>query len=341
MAGILSAIKLTEAGFTDLTVYEKADRVGGTWRENTYPGIACDVPSHLYRYSFAPNPDWSHTFSPGDEIEAYFEQVTKDHDVERCIRFGEEVTRCELVDGRWHLETATGTKDVVDVVIAATGVLHQPRYPDIDGLETFAGHAFHSARWDHSVGSRASASASSATGRAACRSAPRSSATVEHLTLFQRTAQWIVPQDNLAYTEEEKDDFRRHPEKMQELHAGIAELFAAGFGNAVVDADSPHMQIIEDTCRTHLEEKVKDPELAAAPPRLPRRVQAARRVGRLLRRDPAAQRRARHRRDRAHRAEGCAHARRAAPRARRARAGDRLPRSTRSCGRWRSSAVTG
>ena len=118
MAGILSAIKLREAGYHDLTVYEKADRLGGTWRENTYPGIACDVPSHLYRYSFAPSPDWSHTFSPGDEIQAYLEQVADDFDVTPLIRFGEEVDRLEWTDGRWQLGTAQGTSDTVDVVIA-------------------------------------------------------------------------------------------------------------------------------------------------------------------------------------------------------------------------------
>src|SRR5919109_4733968 len=92
MAGILSAIKLTEAGYDDFTVYEKADRVGGTWRENTYPGLACDVPSHLYSYSFAPTPDWTHRFSPGEEIQGYFERIAREHDVERSIHFGEEVT---------------------------------------------------------------------------------------------------------------------------------------------------------------------------------------------------------------------------------------------------------
>jgi cation diffusion facilitator CzcD-associated flavoprotein CzcO len=261
MAGILSAIKLTEAGLTDFTIYEKADRLGGTWRENTYPGIACDVPSHLYRYSFAPNPDWSHTYSPGDEIEAYFEQVARDFDVEKTIRFGEEVTSCAFVDGRWHLETAKGTRDVVDVVIAATGVLHHPRYPDIEGLETFTGHAFHSARWDHDVslaGKRVGVIGNGSSGVQICAAIVEN---VQHLTLFQRTAQWIAPQDNVAYTDEEKDDFRRHPEKMAELHAGIAELFAEGFGNAVVDADSPHLRNIEDACRLQLEEQVKDPEL--------------------------------------------------------------------------------
>ena len=261
MAGILSAIKLTEAGLTDLTVYEKADRIGGTWRENTYPGIACDVPSHLYRFSFAPNPDWSRTFSPGDEIEAYLEQVVRDFDVERLIRFGDEVTGCAFVDGRWHLETAAGHHDVVDVVIAATGVLHHPRYPDIDGLDSFAGSMFHSARWDHDVpldGTRVGVIGNGSSGVQIVGAIVDQ---VEHLTLFQRTAQWIAPQENLAYTEEEKDDFRQHPEKMAELHEGIGELFAAGFGNAVIDADSPLLQNIEAACRLHLEERVTDPEL--------------------------------------------------------------------------------
>ena len=151
MAGILSAIKLTEAGLTDFTVYEKAERPGGTWRENTYPGIACDVPSHLYSYSFALTPDWSHRYAPGAEIQDYFERVTRDYDVEGRIRFGDEVTCCEFVQGRWRLTTARGHRDDVDVVIAATGVLHHPNIPDIEGLDTFAGTAFHSSHWDHDV----------------------------------------------------------------------------------------------------------------------------------------------------------------------------------------------
>src|SRR5271167_1822433 len=99
MAGILSAIKLTEAGFNDLTVYEKADSLGGTWRENTYPGLSCDVPSHLYSYSFALNPQWSHHFSPGPEIHAYFERVAEEHGVVEHARFGDPVTRCAFSDG--------------------------------------------------------------------------------------------------------------------------------------------------------------------------------------------------------------------------------------------------
>ncbi|HIG71853.1 MAG TPA: NAD(P)/FAD-dependent oxidoreductase, partial [Myxococcales bacterium] len=151
MAGILSAIKLHEAGIKNFAIYEKADRLGGTWRENEYAGLSCDVPSHLYCYSFAPNPDWSHRFSPGAEIQSYFENVAKRYGIDELIQFETEITRCAFEDGRWNIETADGTTDQADFVIAATGVLHHPAYPDIKGLEDFEGPTFHSARWDHTV----------------------------------------------------------------------------------------------------------------------------------------------------------------------------------------------
>src|SRR5574337_468617 len=132
MSGILSAIQLQQAGAGDFAIYEKADRVGGTWRENTYPGIACDVPSHLYSFSFAPNPEWSHLYSPGAEIQAYFEDVAHRYRVDERVRFATEIRRCEFRGGRWHLEAANGACDQADVVIAATGVLHHPNIPVIE-----------------------------------------------------------------------------------------------------------------------------------------------------------------------------------------------------------------
>src|SRR6185503_1457665 len=126
-----AAIKLEEAGYRDFTIYEKASRLGGTWRENTYPGIACDVPSHLYSYSFAPNPDFSRIYSPGAEIQAYFEAVARRYGIDARMRYGTEVTRCTFHDARWRLETARGERDEVDVVVAATGVLHHPNLPDL------------------------------------------------------------------------------------------------------------------------------------------------------------------------------------------------------------------
>jgi cation diffusion facilitator CzcD-associated flavoprotein CzcO len=260
MAGILSAIKLVEAGFDDFTVYEKADGLGGTWRENTYPGLACDVPSHLYSYSFALTPEWSHRFSPGPEIHAYFERVAREHDVLPYVRFGEEVTECRFVDGRWHLTTARGTHDEVDVVIAATGVLHHPRLPDIDGLESFAGACFHSARWDHSVEIDGKRVGVVGTGSTAVQITTAVVPRVEKLELFQRTAQWIMPQENPAYTDEEKDGFRTNDERLREVHTNLAEMFAI-FANAVVDAESPQIQMIEEACLANLENNVRDPEL--------------------------------------------------------------------------------
>ena len=124
MAGILAGIKLLEAGMKNFVIYEKADRIGGTWRENTYPGLTCDTPSHHYPYSVERNPDWSSYLPPGNEIQAYFERTCSKYGVDRFIRFNEEIDNAGFRDGRWHLHMNSGTVDVADVVIAATGVLH-------------------------------------------------------------------------------------------------------------------------------------------------------------------------------------------------------------------------
>jgi cation diffusion facilitator CzcD-associated flavoprotein CzcO len=260
MAGILTAIKLTESGIGDFTVYEKADRVGGTWRENTYPGLACDVPSHLYSYSFAPSPEWSYRFSPGEEIEAYFERVADEYGVLPRIRFGDEVTRCEFADGRWRLTTAKGHHDEVDVVIAATGVLHHPKYPDLEGLETFEGPMFHSARWDHRALLDGARLGVVGTGSTAVQITSAVVDRVAKLSLFQRTAQWIMPQENPEYTPEERADLRAHPEALADARQRVKDMFDL-FGHAVVDADSDALKFIEQLCLENLEESVRDPAL--------------------------------------------------------------------------------
>jgi len=260
MSGILASIKLAEAGFDDQVVYEKADRLGGTWRENTYPGIACDVPSHLYSYSFAPNPGWSHQFSPGDEIEGYFERVADDYGVTPRIRFGEKVSGLEWADGRWRITTEAGTTDEAEVVIAATGVLHHPNVPDIAGLDTFAGPCFHSARWDHDVDLAGKRVGVVGTGSTAVQIISAIVDEVGHLDVFQRTPPWIFPLQNTAYTEEELAAFREQPERLSRLHDTLAELFA-GFAAAVTDADSEQNKGIAAACVANLENSVKDPEL--------------------------------------------------------------------------------
>jgi len=260
MSGILSAIELERAGYRDIALYEKGDRVGGTWRENTYPGLSCDVPSHLYSYSFALTPEWSRRFSPGAEIRSYFERIAREHDVERRIRFGDEVVRCEWTDGRWHLETARGHRDVADVVIAATGVLHHPNIPELDGMDTFEGAMFHSARWDHDVELDGARVGIIGTGSTAVQIVSAIVGRVEHLALFQRTAQWILPQENPPYSDEEQAHFREDPAALEALHVQLREAFGV-FAVAVVDAESPVMKMIEAACLANLEDNVHDPEL--------------------------------------------------------------------------------
>lgn len=260
MSGILAAIKLREAGIRDVVVYEKADRLGGTWRENTYPGLTCDVPSHFYSYSFALNPEWSHRFSPGAEIEGYFEDVAHRYGVDRLIRLEAEVERCAFENGRWRLATGDGRTDEADVVIAATGVLHHPAFPDIPGLDTFAGACFHSARWDHAVPLDRRRVGVVGTGSTAIQIVTALVDRVGTLHLFQRTAQWIAPAANPAYAEEEKATFRRDPSAMLAIREETARAFEDGFANVLVDANSPMLLAIQAGCEANLE-TVRDPVL--------------------------------------------------------------------------------
>ena len=260
MAGILSAIELRKAGI-DFVVYEKADRLGGTWRENTYPGIACDVPSHFYSYSFALNPEWSRRFAPGNEIQAYFEDVARRFGVESTIRYGTEIVRCAFEDGRWRLVTSDGSRDEADVVIAATGVLHHPAYPEIEGLASFGGAAFHSARWDHDVALAGRRVGVVGTGSSAIQIVTELAERVGTLTLFQRTPQWISPTPNAAFTDDEKAEFRTNPEAMRQIRQEVSDQYTDGFANHLSDMDSPQLQAIHDFCVAHLETKVTDPVL--------------------------------------------------------------------------------
>jgi cation diffusion facilitator CzcD-associated flavoprotein CzcO len=260
MSGLLCGIKLKEVGLTDFTIYEKADTHGGTWRDNRYPGLSCDVPSQVYRYSFEPNPDWSHRFSPGQEIWQYLDHVAKKHGLESHIRFNSEVDCCEFRDHKWHLTTTDGHADVVDIVLSAVGVLHHPFYPNIQGLTDFLGPCFHSARWDDSVDLAGKRIGIIGTGSTAIQMVSALVDKVAELVLFQRTAQWVFPQENPAFSEDEKKRFREDPGVLQQMYEeGVAATRI--FANAVVDADSEVMQTIQQTCEEHLETQVKDPDL--------------------------------------------------------------------------------
>ena len=148
--GLTAAESLRQRGI-DFAVYEKADDVGGTWRENTYPGLYVDVPSREYEFPFRPNYDWSRKFAPAPEIQAYIRKVTDELGLRRFIKFNEEIVSARFEDGRWRIVTAKGQTDIADAIICATGFLREPIYPDIEGRDSFAGPTFHSARWDHGV----------------------------------------------------------------------------------------------------------------------------------------------------------------------------------------------
>lgn len=261
-SGIMSVIKMREAGIDDITVFEKAASLGGTWRDNRYPGLSCDVPSHLYRYSFEPNPEWSHVCSPGPEILSYLKQVVEKHDVARHIRFSSEVTKAEFNAGKWSIETTRGPQGAFDAVLVAVGVLHHPVYPDIPGLDSFAGAAFHTSRWDDSVSLKGKRVGIIGTGSTATQITGAVVGEVAHLSLFQRTAQWVLPLPNPAIPEEEKADYRANPGKLDAEYGRLAKEFNSNFAAAVVGANDEAYQGMVAACQSNLD-RVKDPALKA------------------------------------------------------------------------------
>lgn len=262
MAGMLAAIKLLERGETDFVVYEKGASAGGTWRENTYPGLACDTPAHSYSYSFALNPDWSAFYAPGTEIKAYFEGVAERYGLLPYIRFNTEIERCDWRDGRWHVTTRAGETDSSDILVAASGVLHHPSVPAIPGLEDFERPWFHSARWDHSVpldGKRIGVIGNGSTGVQIVSALARRAARLVH---FQRSPQWIMPCPDLRYSEADKQAFRDDPEKIEAVRNGPdAAARKARFTAAIIDMDSPELAEIQQIVEKNLDDSIHDPEL--------------------------------------------------------------------------------
>ncbi len=259
MAGVLAAIKLRERGI-DCVVFEKGDRVGGTWRENDYPGLTCDVAAHWYTYSFARNPEWDRLMARGPEIRAYFERAARDHGVLPLIRFGEEVVRLAYDGERWQLDTAAGHRDSFDVVIAATGVLHHPNIPHFAGIESFAGASFHSTRWDHAVALDGRRIGVIGVGSTAAQLATALVPRAERFQLFQRTAQWVIPRPNTPYSEAERERFRADPAALEALVQELRAKTLEGYAAAVIDVDSPELAEIDRMCREHLA-TVRDPDL--------------------------------------------------------------------------------
>jgi cation diffusion facilitator CzcD-associated flavoprotein CzcO len=201
IGGMACAIELSRHGFNELTILERDSDLGGTWLQNSYPGAACDVPSHLYSYSYAQRRDWSRLCSPQDEILGYLHGVARDHGITRLAVTGTEVSACSW-DGatqRWTVASADGRTWEAGAVILATGQLHQPSFPPIEGRERFGGHSFHSARWDHDYDLRGKRVGVIGTGASAVQFVPEIAPQAGRLVVFQRTGNWFLPRKNRPY----------------------------------------------------------------------------------------------------------------------------------------------
>jgi cation diffusion facilitator CzcD-associated flavoprotein CzcO len=258
-SGLGMAIRLKQAGIEDFVVLERADDVGGTWRDNTYPGAACDVPSHLYSFSFAPNPDWSRTFSRGPEIWDYLRRCAGHFDVLSKIRFRHEVQQAVWDEQRqrWRIETSAGQFSA-QVLVAGPGPLSEPSIPRIPGLERFEGAAFHTAQWDHDADLRGRRVAVIGTGASTIQVVPEIQPEVEKLHLFQRTAPWIMPHPDRALTKREKRLYRRFPAAQLAMRAAIywaRETFVLPFMHRRL------AKLPQTVARQHLAHQVHDPDL--------------------------------------------------------------------------------
>jgi cation diffusion facilitator CzcD-associated flavoprotein CzcO len=258
--GIAMGIQLAAAGY-DFTIFDRADGFGGTWRNNTYPGAACDVPSHFYSYSFALNPRWSKTFAQQPEILAYLERVATEHGLDKHLVGNTRVTELRWDDyaQRWSVETADGATHEFDVVVSAVGMLDVPNIPDIPGADAFRGRTFHSSAWDHVKSTAGERVASIGTGASAIQYVPEIAADAAHLTVFQRTPIWVSPRYDDPFTPEQQDLFERDPQEALKVRDAAFQAYEA----ANFSADSEMTKGLTDMARSYLARKVADPKLRA------------------------------------------------------------------------------
>ncbi|WP_024805817.1 NAD(P)/FAD-dependent oxidoreductase [Nocardia sp. BMG51109] len=261
--GLGMAMELQRAGVRDFTILERAGEVGGVWRENTYPGAGCDIPSPLYSYSYAPRLDWPKRFARQPDILEYLRGLAREHDLLPKIRFRTEVTAADFDDtsGRWTVHTADGAELTCDVLISAVGQLSRPALPNIPGVETFRGTAFHSAEWDHEADLAGKRVAVIGTGASAVQFVPEIAPAVGHLTLFQRSAAWVMPKPDLEYKTWHYRAFRLLPiTRLGERFAFwlLCEFLALAFVDVTVIR-----RLVNLIGKRHLKNQVPDPQLRA------------------------------------------------------------------------------
>ena len=261
-SGIGMAIKLREMGIEDFVVLDRGADVGGTWRDNTYPGAACDVPSHLYSFSFAPNPDWTRAYSPQPEIWSYLRSVVERFGVGGHFRYGQDVTeaRFDRTDERWHLTTPTGTLSA-RVLVWATGPLSEPNVPELAGLEGFAGQVFHSAAWDHRVDLAGRRVAVVGTGASAIQFVPQIQPTVAALFVHQRTPPWIIPRRDRALGRIRRLAYRHLPLVRKAARPGSTSASEYIMGPVVLGTSERKRALVRKLARAHLFDQISDPAL--------------------------------------------------------------------------------
>ncbi|MFD6056619.1 flavin-containing monooxygenase [Rhodococcus wratislaviensis] len=262
ISGIGAAIRLKQSGIDNFAVLEKGDALGGTWRDNTYPGCACDVPSALYSYSFAPNREWSRLFAGQEEIRQYIERTAAEHGVPAHVKFGTEMQRAQWSEQsrRWTVDTSAGTF-TANAVIAAAGPWNEPLVPAIPGLDTFTGEVFHSSRWNHTYDLTGKRVAVVGTGASAVQFVPAIQPTVESLHLYQRTAQWVLPKPDHTLPGVERAILRRVPgaiRALRRIEYAIMESLGLGFRHPWI------LRVIQQVGKAQLRAQVRDPKLRKA-----------------------------------------------------------------------------
>ncbi|MGI8679959.1 MAG: flavin-containing monooxygenase [Jatrophihabitans sp.] len=259
--GLGAAIKLREAGVEDLVILERADRVGGTWRDNTYPGAACDIPSLLYSYSFAKNPNWSRAYSPSDEICRHIEDLADRFDLRRNIRFETNVQGLILAEdeGVWDITVENGETYRSRTVVAASGPLADASFPKLRGLDTFEGKKILSARWDHDYDLRGKRVAVIGTGASAVQIVPELVKAAESVKVFQRTAGWVLPRVDVATPKLAQAAFARAPALQQAARTALFLGHEAAATGLVWD--TPVTTLVQKIGLAHLRATVKDPWL--------------------------------------------------------------------------------
>jgi cation diffusion facilitator CzcD-associated flavoprotein CzcO len=258
--GVGAITLLRRAGYDDVTVFERGERVGGVWHHNTYPGAACDVPSHLYEFSFAPNPRWSRRFAPQAEIQAYLEDVARRHSVLDRIRTSTEVqeARWDGERGKWVLQTSAGPHES-DVLLTACGQLSVPTVPPLPGLDSFEGPAFHTARWRHDVDLAGRRVAVVGTGCSAIQVVPAIQPIVEHVDVYQRSPGWTIPKMDFAYSERAQRLFERFPVLQRVDRTAIFAFME--LGAAAMTGRGWLMPPFRAVARRQITKAIADPEL--------------------------------------------------------------------------------